>query len=59
MRGTSKWLSAVLFPQNKNEFKLEGAQKTSKKSNRTGRGVSCKGSEESECVSCLNPQIKN
>lgn len=58
MCGTSKMLSAVLVPQIKNEFKLEGAQKTCNKSNRTGRGVSCKGSQEAECVSSLNPKIK-
>lgn len=41
MHGTSKMLSAVLVPQIKNEFKLNGPQKACKKSNRTGRGVSC------------------
>jgi len=40
MPGTSKMLSAVLGPQIEKEFKLEGHQKTHKKSNRIERCVS-------------------
>lgn len=40
MPGTSKMLFAVLGLQIKNEFKPEGAQKTHKKNNRTGRCIS-------------------
>lgn len=40
MPGTSKMPFAVLGPQIKNEFKLEGVQKTHKKNNRSGRCIS-------------------